>query len=394
MLLFEGNTSHVNKSFLLRCLDYRVLPVCLPPHTTNLLQPLDVSVFSPLKRAYSDILQEKYAKGERAVWKGNFYKLLNHAQQVAFTPENIYSGFRATGLCPVDFSIIRQKLRMSDSESPAAYITSTVDSNSEHQAARSPAAACSPAAAYLPAATRSSTSAVCSRSLDSLTATEVYAIETPRNPRTLHQLYSAMATELSNSNSPRSWRLRHTLDKMRNCGSSALHERDFLQDRLDQHKGSSEPTCNPRRRQVKPSEGHTFKNKDEINAHFAARDAADKARTDERICKAKERITKLQDVIDSLSKKMERHLARLEKDGRLPAKWRTPQRLEEDIYKERTKLEKAMQEIAFLESDLQDQPLVLQDGLEGGSGASAGGRGRLGVEAFNLEDHRLPELRR
>ena len=37
----------------------------------------------------------------------------------------------------------------------------------------------------------------------------------------------------------------------------------------------------------------------------------------------------------------------------------------EDIYQERAKLEKAMQDIALLESDLQDQPLVLQDELEG-----------------------------
>ena len=122
-----------------------------------------------------------------------------------------------------------------------------------------------------PPATHSSASvAVCSRSLDSLTTTEVYATEIPRNPRALHQLYSAMATELSNNNSPRSWRLRHTLDKMRNCENSALHERDFLQDRLHQHKISSEPTCNPQRRQHKPSEGLAFRTKDEINAHFAA----------------------------------------------------------------------------------------------------------------------------
>lgn len=95
---FDGHTPHANKSFLLRCLDYHVLPVCLSPHTTHLLQRLDVSVFSPLKRAYSDILQEQYAKGGRAVWKGNFYKLLDHAQQVALTPENICNGSRATGL--------------------------------------------------------------------------------------------------------------------------------------------------------------------------------------------------------------------------------------------------------------------------------------------------------
>ena len=48
---------------------------------------------------------------------------------------------------------------------------------------------------------------------------------------------STIPTELSNSNSPRSWRLRHTLDKVRNCRSSAIHDQDSLQERLhNQHE--------------------------------------------------------------------------------------------------------------------------------------------------------------
>ena len=119
-----------------------------------------------------------------------------------------------------------------------------------------------------------------------------------------------------------------------------------------------------RRRQKIPSEGLAFRNKDEISAHFAARDAADKARMDERISRAKERMAKLQDVINGLCGKEERYLAGLEKGGKLPAKWRTPQCLEEDIFKERTKLEKLMQDIALLEQDLQDHSLVQEDELE------------------------------
>ena len=42
-----------------------------------------------------------------------------------------------------------------------------------------------------------------------------------------------------------------------------------------------------------------------------------------------------------------------------------PQQSEEDIYKEPTKLEKVMQNIALLEQDLQDHPLVLEGELEG-----------------------------
>jgi hypothetical protein len=81
MLLFDGHSLHVNKEFLLQCLNYRVLPVCLPPHTTYFSQPLDIAVFSPLKEAYSDILQQRYQQGEKGVWKGNFYYLLDYAQR-------------------------------------------------------------------------------------------------------------------------------------------------------------------------------------------------------------------------------------------------------------------------------------------------------------------------
>ena len=98
LLMFDGHISHINNTFLHRCLDYQVLPVCLPPHTTHFLQPLDVSVFGPLKHAYSDLLQAQYAKGERGVYKGNFYKLFNCAQNKAFTNANILSGFHHTGL--------------------------------------------------------------------------------------------------------------------------------------------------------------------------------------------------------------------------------------------------------------------------------------------------------
>ena len=113
LLTFDGHISHVNKAFLHWCLDYQVLPVCLPPHTTHFLQPLDVAVFGPLKHAYSDLLQAQYTKGERGVWKGNFYKLLDSAQEKTFRSTNILSGFRHTGLWPVDFSVIEERMNFS-----------------------------------------------------------------------------------------------------------------------------------------------------------------------------------------------------------------------------------------------------------------------------------------
>jgi len=50
LLLFDGHSSHVTWEFLLYCLQNKIVPFCLPAHTTHKLQPLDVAVFSPLKR--------------------------------------------------------------------------------------------------------------------------------------------------------------------------------------------------------------------------------------------------------------------------------------------------------------------------------------------------------
>ena len=57
------------------------------------------------------MLQAQYAKGERGVWKGNFYKLLDSAQKKAFTSANILDGFRNTRLWPIDFSVVEERMK-------------------------------------------------------------------------------------------------------------------------------------------------------------------------------------------------------------------------------------------------------------------------------------------
>ena len=197
LLMFDGHISHVNKTFLHRCLDYQVLPVCLPPHTTHFLQPLDVSVFGPLKHAYSDLLQAQYAKGERGVWKGNFYKLFDGAQKKAFTSANILSGFRHTGLWPVDFSIVEERMKF-ESQNGTHW---------HHDPSHQPSAVTSPL-----------------RPLFSLSPTEVFQITTPRNPRNVHHLHQAITTEFSQTNQFEDWATRYAIEKLANSATAVLHE--------------------------------------------------------------------------------------------------------------------------------------------------------------------------
>jgi len=70
------------------------------------------------------------------------------------------------------------------------------------------------------------------RSLTAMSPTEVHAIATPRNPRAFHHLSQSLTMDLQHSNSPRTWRISHAVGKLPNTGIAAIHERDYLQERL------------------------------------------------------------------------------------------------------------------------------------------------------------------
>ena len=53
LLILDGHESHLNQGFKDYCLEHKILTLCMPPHSSHILQPLDVVCFSPLKRKYS-----------------------------------------------------------------------------------------------------------------------------------------------------------------------------------------------------------------------------------------------------------------------------------------------------------------------------------------------------
>jgi hypothetical protein len=101
LLLFDGHNSHVNAEFLSYCITHKVIPFCLPPHTSQKSQPLDVAVFGPYKTYYRQELRQQFEK-KRVVSKQTFWTILKPARDAAFTEANILSGFRKTGLVPIN----------------------------------------------------------------------------------------------------------------------------------------------------------------------------------------------------------------------------------------------------------------------------------------------------
>lgn len=70
----DGHRSHVSWEFLNFCLTHNIICLCLPPHSTHILQPLDVGLFAPLQRRYSEELDRWQRRQKGHIDKGIFYR--------------------------------------------------------------------------------------------------------------------------------------------------------------------------------------------------------------------------------------------------------------------------------------------------------------------------------
>jgi len=59
LLVLDGHGSHLTPQFDEICTQTNIIPICMPAHSSHLLQPLDVSVFAPLKRGYVSLVEQR-----------------------------------------------------------------------------------------------------------------------------------------------------------------------------------------------------------------------------------------------------------------------------------------------------------------------------------------------
>ena len=84
----------------------------MPAHSSHLLQPLDVSCFSVLKKSYGQTVQELMRAGINHVDKDDFLDLYLQARTATYSPSTIQSGFKATGLVPFDPDQVLSRLHI------------------------------------------------------------------------------------------------------------------------------------------------------------------------------------------------------------------------------------------------------------------------------------------
>jgi DDE superfamily endonuclease len=79
---------------------HRIVLGLLPPHSSHLLQPLDVGIFAPLKMAISQRQTHLYRTGFRHIQKAEWLEHYIKARHVAITEKNVLSAWRGAGLFP------------------------------------------------------------------------------------------------------------------------------------------------------------------------------------------------------------------------------------------------------------------------------------------------------
>jgi DDE superfamily endonuclease/Tc5 transposase DNA-binding domain/helix-turn-helix, Psq domain len=103
ILIVDGHESHITTQAIRFCVNHKIILLCLPPHTTHLLQPLDVGVFSPLAVAYKNGILEQYSFTSSIVLdKVDFLEIWHAARKRAMTSETIQSAWRKAGILPND----------------------------------------------------------------------------------------------------------------------------------------------------------------------------------------------------------------------------------------------------------------------------------------------------
>lgn len=79
-----------------------VFLIYLPPHTSHILQPLDLTVFSVLKSSYRRLLQQLVRITDNtSIGKAQFLTTYAKARALAMKPETIKAGWKSTGLWPI-----------------------------------------------------------------------------------------------------------------------------------------------------------------------------------------------------------------------------------------------------------------------------------------------------
>jgi hypothetical protein len=102
LLIYDGHGSHDTSKLVELATQHNIILLCLPPHTTHKLQPLDVGVFGPFSTAFLQCCDEIVDEtGEEMPWE-DFVKEYVQVRNATFKPSTIKNAWKKSGNWPIN----------------------------------------------------------------------------------------------------------------------------------------------------------------------------------------------------------------------------------------------------------------------------------------------------
>ena len=132
ILFVDGQVSHVDMDVTDFCREKDIILFCFPAHSNEILQPLDMSIFGPLKDSWNSALKdfsEKYR--EYPMNKNAFLKIFPIAwDKCKENAKDVIEGFRSAGLVPMSTEAV--DFENPSFKSPEQFVPKPIDESKTH----------------------------------------------------------------------------------------------------------------------------------------------------------------------------------------------------------------------------------------------------------------------
>ena len=106
LLIMDGHNCHITANVITYCMKNSINIVIMPLHCSHMLQPLDVGVFVPLKRALASLTDAASQLSSQRMTRIDWVITYMKAREQAMTPRNILAGWTGAGLSPLNPALV------------------------------------------------------------------------------------------------------------------------------------------------------------------------------------------------------------------------------------------------------------------------------------------------
>jgi hypothetical protein len=115
LFIVDGAKAHLDLAAIEYAREHQIHVLCMPAHTSHILQVHDVSVFRPFKQAFKQGCNNTKRQRQRGnipkeIRTTDIIPLAMHAMKIAMTADNIRAGFRKTGIHPYNPEIYKTSI--------------------------------------------------------------------------------------------------------------------------------------------------------------------------------------------------------------------------------------------------------------------------------------------